>query len=372
MKTFSLLLTALTLAIAAPLLAAPDKPAFPSLRPLPAAPSPKDNPQTPEKIALGKQLFWDNRLSGDGSMPCVSCHLPGLGWGDGGQISRGYPGTKHWRNSQTVLNSAYYNKIFWEGNNTSLESQAASASQGAVAGNGDAAMMEMRLRFIPDYVAAFKQVFGTPWPRLTQAYQAIAAFERTLVSDPKQVAFDRYSNGDKKALSSSQLNGMRLFNGKAGCLQCHNGALASDQRFYNLGVPEFEGFKEDPLLQITFRWELYQKGVAEPLYRHGERDLGLYFVTKSAKDKGKFRTPSLREVKYTGPYMHNGVFTTLDEVIEFYNKGGGEASNKAAQLRPLGLNADEKRDLQAFVEALSMDAPLLIDDPQLPDYAPLK
>lgn len=348
-----------------------ESPAFPPLRPLPPVPVPKDNPQTPAKIALGRQLFWDNRLSGDGSMPCVSCHLPALGWGDGGQISRGYPGTKHWRNSQTVLNSGYYNKLFWEGNVTSLEMQAPSAAEGAVAGNGDRSMMEMRLRLVPGYVKSFKQVFGIDWPRMTQAYQAIAAFQRTLNSDPAKVPFDRYYNDDKKALNAAQLRGMVLYTGKAGCNQCHNGALASDQRFYNLGVPEFEGFRDDPLLQITHRWEQYQKGVSEAVYRHADQDYGLYYTTKNPKDKGKFRTPSLRELKYTGPYMHNGVFLTLAEVIAFYDRGGGTAANKAAQLKPLGLSSDEKADLLAFLEALSMDEPLLVDDPTLPDYAPL-
>lgn len=344
---------------------------FPPLATLGPVPVPKDNPQTAEKIALGKLLFWDNRLSGDGSMPCVSCHLPVLGWGDGGQISRGYPGTRHWRNSQTVLNSALYNKLFWEGNVPSLEAQAPSAAEGAVAGNGDRSTMEMRLRFIPEYVAAFKNVFGTPWPRMTQAYQAIAAFQRTLVSDPTKVPFDRYLGGDNRALSESQLRGFALFNGKAGCLQCHNGALASDQRFYKLDVPDFGGFKDDPLLQITHRWENYQKGVDEATYRHTDQDYGLYYTTKNPKDKGKFRTPSLREVKYTGPYMHNGVFTTLEEVIDFYDRGGGPAADKAPQLRPLGLSAQEKADLLAFLDALSMDEPLLVEDPTLPDYAPL-
>lgn len=345
---------------------------FPPLAPLPPVPIPKDNPQTPEKIALGKQLYWDNRLSGDGSMPCVSCHIPGLGWGDGGQISRGYPGTKHWRNSQTVLNSAYYNKLFWEGNVTSLEQQAPAAAEGGVAGNGDRSTMEMRLRFIPEYVEAFKKVFGAEWPRMTHAYAAIAAYERTIVSDASKVPFDRYAKGDKKALNASQLAGMKLFNGKAGCIQCHNGELASDQKFYDLGLPDFQGFKDDPLYQVTHRWEHYQKGVSEQKYRAADMDYGLYFRTKNPKDIGKFRTPSLREVKYTAPYMHNGVFGTLQEVVDFYDRGGGKGTNKTALLKPLNLSAQEKKDLISFLEALSMTEPLIHDDPKLPgDYQPL-
>jgi cytochrome c peroxidase len=345
---------------------------FPPLAPLPSVPIPADNPMSPEKVELGKMLFWDHRLSGDGFISCQTCHQPELGWGDGGGISRGYPGTRHWRNSQTVLNSAYYEKLFWEGSVTSLESQAPAAAEGNVAGNGDPAMMEMRLRFMPEYVKRFKQVFGTDWPRLTHAYQAISAFERTIVSDPKKVPFDRYANGDKTALSPAALRGFELFKGKAACIQCHNGPLASDERYYALGVPESEEFKSNPLTQITHRWQHYQKGVPEARYRDANLDMGLYYVTGNPKDIGKFRTPSLRELKSTRPYMHNGVFKTLDEVLDFYSRGGGSASNKTPLLKPLGLSDAEKKDLLAFLEALSMTELLLMEAPKLPDYAPLK
>ncbi|MDP2787749.1 MAG: cytochrome c peroxidase [Pseudomonadota bacterium] len=348
------------------------KAAFPPLGPLPPPPIPKDNPMSAAKTELGKKLFWDSRLGGDASSPCVVCHEPSKGWGDAGEISRGYPGTTHWRNSQTVLNSAYYNKLFWEGSVTSLEGQAPSAAEGNVAGNGDPSLMEMRLRFIPEYVKDFKQVFGSDWPRMFNAYQAIAAFERTIVSDAKQVPFDRYMNGDKKALNASQLRGMSLYNGKAGCIQCHNGPLASDQKFYALGVPENEVFKSEPLYQITHRWEHYQKGVDEKSYRGADLDLGLYYITKNPKDVNKFRTPSLRELKYTAPFMHDGIFYTLDEVVDFYNKGGGAGPNKTALVKPLGLTDPEKKDLVAFLEALSMDKPLLMEAPKLPPYEPMK
>jgi cytochrome c peroxidase len=351
------------------------KPAgFAPLGPLPPVPVPADNPQTAEKVELGKMLFWDSRLGGDASSPCVVCHEPGKGWGDGGEISRGYPGTQHWRNSQTVLNSAYYNKLFWEGNVTSLEGQAPAAAEGNVAGNGDPSLMEMRLRFIPEYVERFKKVFGIDWPRITQAWQAIAAFERTLVSDAKKVPLDRYMAGDKSALSDSALRGLAVYHGKGGCIQCHNGPLASDQKFYSLGVPENEVFKTDALYQVTHRWEHYQKGVTEKGYRGADLDMGLYYQTKNPKDIGKFRTPSLRELKVTAPYMHNGIFYTLDEVVDFYDKGGGDAKwpNKSPLIKPLGLTPQEKKDLVAFLEALSMDTPLLMEPPKLPPYQPLK
>jgi len=369
------LLAVAALALAAPAFGQGSVKAAASVPPLATlgAPSiPKDNPQTPEKIELGKKLFWDARLSGNGSMPCVSCHLPNLGWGDAGAQSRGYPGTKHWRNSQTVLNSAYYNKLFWEGSVTSLEAQAPAAAEGPVAGNGDSSVMEMRLRFVPEYVESFRKVFGSEWPRINDAWRAIAAYQRTVITDAKQVPFDRWLAGDKKALNASQQRGMALFNGKAACLQCHNGALASDQKFHNLGVPEPAAFKDDALLQITHRWQQYQKGLPEDKYRDAHIDRGLYYVTKNPKDIGKFRTPSLRELKVTAPYMHNGVFTTLPEVIDFYNAGGGKVEGKSSLLKPLGLAAQEKADLVAFLQALSMDKPLIHDDPKIPgDYQPL-
>ncbi len=340
---------------------------FPPLATLPPPSIPVDNPMTPEKVALGEKIFWDGRLSGNGSMPCSACHLPDAGWGTAGPISFGYPGTQHWRNSQTILNSAYYNKLFWEGSSTSLEGQAPDAAEGAVAGNGDPALMEMRLRFVPDYVRDFRDVFGTEWPTIDNAWLAVAAFQRTVVTDATKVPFDRYLAGDTGAMSDAAQRGMELYNGKAGCISCHNGALASDQGFYNVGVPSAPEFLEDPLYQITFRWELYQKGMPEADYRSGAVDYGLFHVTKRPEDKGKFRTPSLRELRWTEPFMHNGVLETLADVVAFYNAGGGDG--QTAGLQPLGLTDDEQADLVAFLEALSMDEPLLMDEPELPATA---
>lgn len=339
---------------------------FPPLATLPPPSAPADNPTTPEKVVLGAKLFWDGRLSGNGTMPCSACHLPDVGWGTGSPISFGYPGTQHWRNSQTILNSAYYNKLFWDGSVTSLESQAKAAAGGAVGGNGDGSMMEMRLRFVPDYVAEFKAVFGDEWPQLGHAWDAIAAYERTVVTDANKVPFDRYLAGDSAAMSEAATRGMELFNDKAGCISCHNGALASNQRYYNLGVPPAPEFSDDPLFQITQRWELYAKGMPEADYRSGGNDYGLFHVTKRPTDKGKFRVPSLRELRWTDPYMHNGVFATLADIVDFYDAGGG-AGNTV--LQPLQLSADEKADLVAFLEALSMDEPLILAEPDLPETA---
>lgn len=345
----------------------------PALAPLGDPPIPADNKQSEAKIKLGKMLFWDPRLGGDASTGCVTCHEPDQGWGFADSFSRGYPGTVHWRNSQTVVNSAYLNKQFWVGAASSNEAQARSAARGGVAGNGEADVMEARLAFIPVYRKLFKEAFGTEWPHIRDAWRAVSAFERTLIVNNTKV--DQYLRGDKKALNEQELRGMKLFNGKAGCIQCHNGALATDQKYYNLGVPRPERWSEDGLAQITFRFEQYAKGVTQDMYRKIKDDAGLYYRTKQKADMGKFRTAPLRYIKYTAPYMHNGAFWDLTEVVQFYNAGGGSneftdgtmAKSKTPLLKPLGLTDGEVEDLVAFLEAFSGDE-LKVEAPELPPY----
>ena len=341
----------------------------PSTEPLAALPFtppiPADNPQTDAKVELGKLLFFDTRLGGDASVACATCHDPALAWGEGSDVSRGYPGTVHWRNSQTIVNSAFYKKLFWAGSVTSLEKQAPSAAKGGVAGNGEDEMMEERLRQIPEYVRRFKEVFGAR-PHIKDAWKAIAAFERTIIQP--DTPFDNYMRGDKGAISDSAKRGLALFGGKAGCSKCHSGPLLSDERFHRLGVPENPIFEEDPLRQITFRFEQYAKGVPEEMYRKTRTDLGLYYRSKRKEHIGKFRTPSLRYTTYTMPYMHNGAFFTLDEVIDFYNEGGGQGlSVTSSLLKPLGLSDTEKQELLAFLETLSGEE-IIVAPPELPPY----
>ena len=348
-------------------------PAPPPLAALGPPPIPADNVQTPEKIELGKLLYFDNRVGGDASLSCATCHDPKFGWTDGSDICRGYPGTVHWRNCQTIVNTAYYAKLFWAGSSTSLEKQAPSAAKGGVAGNGEEDMMEERLRQIPEYVRRFNDVFGTKWPEMGDAWRAIAAFERSLVQT--DTPFDRYMRGEKSALSEQAVQGKALFEGKAGCIQCHNGAFLTDEKYYNLGVPENDRFAKEALLQITFRFEQYAKGVTEEIYRKTKTDLGLYYRRKALEDMGKFRTPTLRYLNYTAPYMHNGVFYTLDEVIDFYDQGGGEDpiakafghATKTDVLKKLNLTPAEKKALVAFLESLTGEE-IIVDPPELPPY----
>jgi len=345
--------------------------AVPALATLPPVPVPADNPMSAAKVELGRLLFFDPRLSGNGSTSCASCHVPQLGWSHNDPLAPGYPGHRLWRNNPTVLNAAHFRRLMWDGSLDRLEVQARSAMQAPVEGNGKAGIVEMRLRMVPDYVDRFRDVFGTAWPRLADAWQAIAAFERTVVSDPRRVPFDRFLAGDEKSLSAEARRGYALFNGKAGCIACHHGALASDEGYHALGVPRQSLFDSSPLVQIAVRWQNAQRDAPRALYRGAEEDLGRYYRTRDPADIGKFRTPSLRELRYTGPYMHNGVFATLQQVVEFFDRGGGEAPNKSPLLRPLGLSADEKRDLVAFLESLSMDAPLIVEAPGLPPMQPL-
>ncbi len=237
-------------------------------------------------------------------------------------------------------------------------------------------MMEERLAQVPLYLEMFEEAFGTPRPLLRDAWRAIATFERTLVQ--RDTPFDLYMLGDKKALSKAQKRGKKLFEGKAGCIQCHNGAFFTDEKYYNLGVPTAPEFKESVLHQITFRFEQYAKGVTEDIYRKTKTDLGLYYRKKGKEDMGKFRTPTLRYLAFTAPYMHNGTFFELSEVIDFYNEGGGEDriqknfghSTKTKLLKPLGLTDGEKEDLVTFLESLTGEE-ILMDAPELPKDAVL-
>jgi cytochrome c peroxidase len=365
----SLLAAAALLAGAWATLAPPS--AHPPLASLPAVPVPAGNPMSEDKVRLGRMLFFDPRLSGDSSTSCASCHVPQLGWTHNDALARGYPGHRLWRNNPTVLNAAHYTRLMWDGTLDSLEIQARSAMQAPVEGNGKASMVEMRLRFIPEYVALFRQAFGDEWPQLDHAWDAIAAFERTLVSDPRQVPFDRHLAGDASALSESARRGLALFEGKAGCIQCHHGALATDEGFHALGVPRQPLYDSHPLVQIAVRWQNVQRDVPQAVYRGLEEDLGRYYRTREPADIGKFRTPTLRELKYTAPYMHNGAFATLREVVDFFDAGGGSVPNKSPLLKPLGLSEDEKNDLVAFLESLSMERPLIVEAPVLPPTLPL-
>ncbi len=328
------------------------------LEPFRNIPANESNPQTPEKIELGRKLFFDRRLSGDGTMSCATCHIPDIAFTDGLDISMSYPTTRNWRNSPTLINVAFNKYLFWDGRAVSLEDQALFPMMSAFEMNQNLDFLEEELRAVPEYVEEFKKVFGGEITKERIA-MAIAAFERTLVS--RNAPIDRFLNGEKDVLSQEAKKGYEIFTGKGRCTECHYGHNLSDDKFYNLGVPENPSLINDPRVTATMRF------VAK-IYHYGEylklkEDPGRFLITKDKKDWKAFRTPTLREVSRTAPYMHNGVFETLDEVIEFFNMGGGEGNNV---LKPLNLTDEEKKYLKAFlIEALRGEE-IKIKMPEIP------
>lgn len=308
-----------------------------------------------KKAELGKLLFFDKRLSGNAARSCHECHNPQKGYGDGRALSEGYPGTLHWRNAQTLLNAAHQRDLHWPGSQGDLDTSIRTHVTGWILQNDDGRQLEERMIQVAEYNKRFREVIPSinRHPQFGQIMGALSEFVKTLVSDPKKVPFDRYVGGDQSALTPQQVKGLELFKGKANCAACHNGPLLSDKGYHNTGVPTHPELLTNPQVQIAARIENMTIGVSG--YDTITEDYGRYMYTKNKKDMKKFRTPSLREVKYTAPYMHNGVIATLEEVVEFYNAGGGNDSNKDAALKPLGLTAEEKAALVAFLQGLSSD-----------------
>ena len=328
------------------------------------APLPAPKAQKPAQVELGRRLFFDPRMSGDGGISCATCHQPAKGWGDGQALSAGYPGSKYFRNAQTLLNAAYNKRVFWDGrlSGADLPTLVRDHLTEAHFMLVDGRLFPERLKQVPAYVKMFKEAYGGE-PSFGGSLKAISAFLHTIAS--KNVPFDKYLKGDEKAISAEAQKGLALFRGKAGCAACHNGALLSDGGFHALGVPENEQIFQDPLRHITFR--RFNKVIGVPNFMNLRADPGLYVVTKEEGDRGKFRTPTLREVARTAPYMHNGALATLEDVVAFYDRGGGSGPNKSPRLKPLGLSADERKALVEFLKTLSGEA-VTAEAPEIPDY----
>lgn len=296
------------------------------LAPLPAvAPAPADNPTTPEKVALGKQLFFDPRLSGGNTMSCASCHKPDRLFGDGVDWNKGETGVTLVRNTQSCVNVGFYESFFWDGRAASLEEQALGPIQSEVEMNQNLDELERELNAVPGYVSQFHAVFGEK-PDRKNIGKALAAFQRTLVSGPSP--FDRYLQGDEKALSADAKKGLELFTGAARCIECHNGPLLSDGKYYRMGV--------------------------------SEEDLGRAEQTGKAEDRYRFRTPSLRNVADTGPYMHNGLFASLDRVVGLYYHGVPQTTTDGLPIDAPDLSErslDDVDYLMAFLKSLSGTPP---------------
>lgn len=292
---------------------------------LPDVPLPADNRQTAAKVELGRRLFFETLLSYDRTVSCATCHDPARGFADGRPLGVGFAGKALGRNSPTVLNAAFNKLQFWDGRASSLEEQATGPIMAAAEMHmSSEAEVVRRLSAEPHYRSAFQEVFGGS-PSLQAVARAIAAFERTLVT--RDCAFDRYAEGNKGALTDPQKRGLLLFIGKAGCTQCHLGRNFTDDKFYRIGLPSLGG------------------------------DEGRFAVTRLAGDRGAFKTPSLRNVALTAPYMHDGSIATLDEVVDLYDRGGDVPADRSDRILPLELTAPEKADLVAFLRSLTGAVP---------------
>jgi len=329
------------------------------LEPFKHTPVPKNNPQTPEKIELGKMLFFDRRLSGDGTMSCATCHISELGFSDGQAISLSYPTTKNWRNSPTLINVAFSKFLFHDGRAETLEDQALFPMMSSFEMNQNLDFVEEEIRSVPEYLKLFKDVFGTDDITRERMALAIAAFERTLIS--RNAPLDRYLNGNMEALSPEARTGFAIFTGKGKCAVCHYGVNLIDDKFHALNVPEHPEFQSDPRVAATRRFVAKLNHYED--FRNLQEDPGRYLITKDKKDWRAFKTPTLRDISKTGPYMHNGVLENLEDVIDFFDRGGGPGNTAIKQLH---LTGAEKRALKVFmVESLSGDD-ITMPTPQIP------
>jgi cytochrome c peroxidase len=319
---------------------------------LPPVKHPADNPYSPEKAALGRELFFEEDLSGSRQWACASCHIPELGWADGQTLSFGHDRQRVKRNAPTIMNAAHKPFLFYDGRATTLEEQIMGPILASNEMKGDPDEIVQRLRQNPDYQQRFRKVFGDNAITMENIAKAIACFERTIVGGRSK--FDQFLKGKYDALSDEAIRGLHLFRTKAGCINCHNGPNFTDGKFHDVGLS---------------------------YYGRRLQDLGRYEVTKDPKDVGAFLTPTLRNIERTAPYMHNGLFE-LDGVINLYNAGMPTLRRKPHQendplfptksplLKPLDLTPEEKADLKAFL--LSLTEPrqrvlVIPDRPETPD-----
>lgn len=283
-------------------------------------PTPEDNRLAPERVALGRRLFFDPVLSRDGTVACASCHRPELGFSDTLRFSPGVDGRTGTRTTPTLLNRAYGRAFFWDGREDSLEETVLRPITNPVELDLPLAELTARLEDRARYRNAFHRAFPDEGISAGTVGKALAAYVRTLLRG--NVAADRRPGPDEGASPLDVAAGRRLFLGKAGCSFCHAGPTFTQEEFHNTGVAGLSG------------------------------DPGRYRATGREEDRGRFKTPTLRGIRLTRPYMHDGSLATLEEVVEFYDRGGGPHPNRSPDLRPLELTSEEIRLLVAFLESL--------------------
>lgn len=317
-------------------------PPMPSAAPLPATPkplpelkTPGDDPLTPEKVSLGKQLFFDKRLSKDGSASCETCHVPEKGWADGLALSTKVGGAKNTRHSPTLWNVGYNELFYWDGRAETLNKQILAAWKGQM--GADPAAIAATLAKSPGYVVQFKTIYGSD-PSEDTIVKALAAFVRTIRSG--DAPWDRFEAGDKAAVDEKAKKGFELFRNKAGCAACHAPPLYTDNGFHNTGVG-------------------YGKDVKEP-------DTGRGKITKEKKDDGAFKTPTLRSVTTHAPYFHDGHAATIEEAVDYMLSGGNKNDTLDARMKPVKLSKTEREELLAFIKALEAPA-APFERPKLPE-----
>jgi cytochrome c peroxidase len=317
---------------------------------------PAGSEPTPEKVALGEKLFNDKRLSADDSVSCATCHEPAKGFADGKALSTGIKGQQVTRNSPTVLNALFNASQFWDGRASTLEDQAKlPILNPREMGMPSPEAVVAKVRAIPEYAAEFKKVYGRE-VTYDDLASAIASFERMQFSGSAR--FDKFIHGDGKALTASEKRGWALFNGKARCNTCHAAnivsPLFSDQKFHNIGIAahkqDFVQLAREALGVVRTGDE---KQIDELALQTKFSELGRFLVTKQENDVGAFKTPTLRNVGITGPYMHDGSLSTLWDVMDHYNKGGVPNPYLDGGMQRLGLTEPEIDDLVAFMFALT-------------------
>jgi cytochrome c peroxidase len=291
---------------------------------------PDDEPPSELEVMLGKTLFFDTRLSINHKQSCASCHNPDLGFSDGMASGIGSMGGSLERNTPHIYNLAWSNSMFWDGRMDTLEQQALGPIEAEGEMNMPLNKLLPRLNAVPYYQKTFRQVYGESGITKTNLSKAIAAFERTIISDNS--SFDRYIGGDKMAMSPSQIRGLAIFTGKANCTACHDGVNFTDDSFHNIGV--------------------------------GDKDQGRGGVNADKSMIGAFKTPGLRNITLSAPYLHNGSAASLEEVIELYDRGGNTTIGLDKLIKPLKLTKQDKFDLLSFLGALT--SPVSIERPQIP------
>ncbi len=325
---------------------------------------PSQNPIDAAKVELGRALFFDSRLSADGSVSCASCHDPRRAFTDGRKVAEGIGGRLGTRNSPTLLNAMFSTGQFWDGRAETLEAQARMPLTNMdEMGNRSLNDVVSRIAEVPEYFRGFQKVFGGP-VTIDGFAKAVAAFERTLVSGDSPL--DRYQAGDLNALSESARNGLILFRTRARCGVCHSfnqnfAAFATfpfftDGNYRNTGVAaNFSGFNSLARRAMAVARDESGEGLATLSKHERAGELGRFMTTGNTLDIGAFRTPSLRNVELTAPYFHDGSAATLKDVVRFYVKGGNENPNRDWQLEPVALTENEQHDLVEFLKALTSD-----------------